>query len=61
MALIKCPECSKEISDRATSCPHCGCPLDITSTTTQNVAPVPETIQSQEPVKKKRMAALSVS
>ena len=27
MALIKCQECGKEISDRATSCPHCGCPL----------------------------------
>lgn len=26
MALIKCPECGKEISDKAISCPHCGCP-----------------------------------
>lgn len=24
MALIKCPECGKEISDKATSCPGCG-------------------------------------
>lgn len=24
MALIKCPECSKEISDTASRCPHCG-------------------------------------
>ena len=24
MALIKCPECSKQISDQAASCPHCG-------------------------------------
>jgi hypothetical protein len=24
MALIKCPECSKEISERAKICPHCG-------------------------------------
>ena len=24
MALIKCQECGKEISDKATSCPHCG-------------------------------------
>jgi hypothetical protein len=22
--LIKCPECQKEISDAAASCPHCG-------------------------------------
>ena len=26
MALIKCAECSKEISDKATTCPHCGAP-----------------------------------
>lgn len=24
MALIKCPECGKEISDKAEKCPHCG-------------------------------------
>ena len=28
MALISCPECKKEISDRAHSCPFCGFPLD---------------------------------
>jgi len=27
MALIKCPECEKEISDKAASCPNCGCPM----------------------------------
>lgn len=27
MALIKCPECGREISDKAKSCIHCGCPL----------------------------------
>lgn len=27
MAIICCPECGKEISDKATSCPHCGLPL----------------------------------
>lgn len=33
MALIKCPECGKEISDKAKQCIHCGYPLDeITST-----------------------------
>jgi len=26
MALIKCSECQKEISDKAVSCPYCGCP-----------------------------------
>lgn len=28
MALIKCPECGKEISDKAKSCPHCGYELE---------------------------------
>lgn len=27
MALINCPECHREISDRAFSCPHCGYPI----------------------------------
>lgn len=27
MALIKCPECQKEISDKSDSCIHCGNPL----------------------------------
>ncbi|MDE7323058.1 MAG: zinc ribbon domain-containing protein [Lachnospiraceae bacterium] len=27
MAIIKCNECGKEISDKATSCPNCGCPI----------------------------------
>ena len=30
MALIKCPECGREISDKAESCPHCGCPTPRT-------------------------------
>lgn len=27
MALIKCNECGKEISDKADKCPNCGCPV----------------------------------
>lgn len=27
MALINCPECGKEISDNAASCPNCGTPI----------------------------------
>ena len=26
MTLILCPECSKQISDKAPACPHCGIP-----------------------------------
>lgn len=28
MALINCPECGSELSDKATSCPNCGVPLN---------------------------------
>lgn len=28
MALFKCPECGKEISDKASSCPGCGYPIN---------------------------------
>ena len=27
MALVKCPECKGDVSDRALACPHCGFPL----------------------------------
>lgn len=27
--LIQCPECGKELSDKAVSCPHCGYPINI--------------------------------
>ena len=28
MALIKCPECGREVSDKAAACIHCGFPLE---------------------------------
>lgn len=28
MAIIKCPECGADISDKATSCPKCGIPIN---------------------------------
>lgn len=28
MALMKCPECGKDVSDKARACIHCGFPLD---------------------------------
>lgn len=29
MALIKCSECGSDISEKASVCPKCGCPVDI--------------------------------
>lgn len=28
MALIPCPECGREVSEKSEKCIHCGCPLD---------------------------------
>ena len=35
MALINCPECGKEVSDRAPACPNCGFPISGESTASQ--------------------------
>lgn len=40
MALIKCPDCQKDVSDKADKCPYCGYPinsLDSTSSSTGSV------------------------
>ena len=39
MALINCPECSKEISDKVKSCPYCGYPFDETSIQNEEAKP----------------------
>ena len=36
MAIVSCPECGKQVSDRASACPNCGCP--ITEAQPSNVA-----------------------
>lgn len=32
MALIKCLECGRDVSNKATACPNCGCPIAEMST-----------------------------
>lgn len=27
MALVKCPDCERDVSSRAVACPYCGCPI----------------------------------
>ena len=41
MALIKCKECQKEISDKAVSCPYCGCPTGRSINTSVQLDPAP--------------------
>ena len=44
MSLIKCPECGKEVSTAAETCPHCGYPLKKKN---QNESPKPVTYETQ--------------
>ena len=37
MALIKCPECGKKISDACDSCPHCGYPMHKSSNDVEDI------------------------
>lgn len=39
MALTTCPDCSKEISDAAPACPHCGRPMVAVASTPQGAKP----------------------
>lgn len=45
MAMIKCPECGKEISDKAPACIHCGYPIEtsLPQNTTSNNLPQKKT------------------
>ncbi|MGC4018461.1 MAG: FxLYD domain-containing protein [Muricomes sp.] len=53
MALIKCPECGKEISERAGKCPNCGCPIDGTAKReTIESSPVAAVEKSVDSIKK---------
>lgn len=38
LALIKCSECGREISDKASSCPQCGCPVTGTEELVEKLA-----------------------
>ena len=62
MALIKCPECGKEISDKAASCPKCGYPIQNIP---QNASIPPAPQQSEKVTQKrvdgKRIALISVA
>lgn len=43
MALIRCPECNSEVSDKARTCPRCGAPINQPVT----VAPVAPSMAGQ--------------
>lgn len=54
MALIKCPECGNQISDKATICPNCGCDPQIV------LAEIREK-QRQEQKKRRKRIIISIT
>lgn len=44
MALITCPDCGKEISDKAKACIFCGCPLEEITTSGEVRIKIPNNI-----------------
>lgn len=66
MALIKCLECGKEISDKASACPHCGCPVAVRPVLSQEEQNRQETItrlqsEEQQASKNKRIVIVVVT
>lgn len=54
MALIKCPECGREVSDKAPACPHCGYPFSSTVEKDDAQTQDKETIVEEKSIKKKK-------
>lgn len=52
MELIRCSECGKEISDKATNCVHCGCPIlsSPTNSAVENKKLSHGTVSSEEAI-----------
>ena len=61
MALIKCPECDKEISDSAQNCVHCGYPLnkDATEAKPQAEANMAVIQKGKSPVKDRKIITIN--
>ena len=53
MALVKCPDCGRDISDQAPACPHCGRPAT-------NTPQVPPAASPAEPLQKKKRSPVAM-
>ena len=64
MALIKCPECGKEISDKAAACPNCGCPISSEASPVVANSSTPDSSNDDgkpsTPVKKKKKGKIAL-
>lgn len=61
MSMIRCPECGKEMSDKASACPNCGCPIeDIRNKLGEIETERNEAAKKREEEKKAREVAASI-
>ena len=61
MALMICPDCGNQVSDKATRCPVCGCPKSaIVAFKEEEQAKLEESIQKQRKDKRNRILKISV-
>ncbi len=58
MSLIKCPECGKDISDQAASCPQCGYPMQ--RSTSGSLASELDALVRQTLLEKGKIAAIKL-
>lgn len=61
MALIKCPECKKKISDQCGNCPHCGFPIENATKSNNSTNEVIKTSTEQKnktPIYKKVLGCI---
>jgi uncharacterized membrane protein YvbJ len=56
MALINCPDCQTEVSDKADKCPKCGYPLNVNLQTDKSIK-----IEEVEFTKKKHKKAMVIA
>ena len=57
MALINCPDCNKEVSTSAVSCPNCGAPVDAAQETKAAGTPLTTTQSTSKKFKGQQVIA----
>lgn len=61
MALLKCPECGKMVSDKASACPKCGCPIEDIKKANEEKENTEEKKPDNKKDKKKIIAAVVIA
>ena len=60
MALVKCPECTRQVSNRAIACPQCGFPTSQSSSPISTSLPAFDTSDNEGTLKHGLLILLTV-